>query len=149
MDIEAIAPTAAAAMATVIIEPEIRRRIMSSSYSRGRYCNGSSSTPTKSVALSLNSRVGTLSLCKCGFGHALSAHQPRGGIVPFNAARLVINSVLLLVLPAEILLYRPWPRPHGWIFDSDDVFECVRPGARPALQQVQIFPRTLVIGLWS
>jgi hypothetical protein len=31
MDIETIAPSAAAAMATVIIEPEIRRRIMSSS----------------------------------------------------------------------------------------------------------------------
>src|SRR5579863_2297935 len=81
-----------------------------------------------------NSWVGTFSLGKGGLCHALSPHQPRGSVVSLDATRLVINSVLIVALPGELLFDGPGPSPHGWIFDGDDVFESVRPGASPALQ---------------
>src|SRR5262245_16888960 len=72
--------------------------------------------------------------------------QPRQAEVSFDAARLVINSVLLLALPGELLLDRPRPRPHGRIFYRDNVRKRLWPGARPALDQVQVFARALEIG---
>src|SRR5207245_9079770 len=92
-------------------------------------------------------RIGTLSLRKGGLGHALSPHQPRGGIVSFDAARLIINSVLLLALLSELLLDRPRPRPHRRILDRDGVFERARPGPRPAFEQMQVLARALIISL--
>src|ERR1700678_2722715 len=94
----------------------------------------------------LGSRIGTSSLRKGALFHTPSMQQPRQAIVSFDAARLVINSVLLVALPGELLLGRPWPRPHGRIFDRDRVLEGLWPGARPALDQVQVLARPLEIG---
>src|SRR5579862_1589590 len=51
------------------------------------------------------SRIGTSSLCKGGFFRAPSMQQPREPKVSFDAARLVINSVLLVALFGELLLH--------------------------------------------
>jgi hypothetical protein len=55
-------------------------------------------------------RVRTSSLCKGEFFDARAPHQPGQSIVSFVTARLVINPVCLIVLPAELLLDGPWPR---------------------------------------
>jgi hypothetical protein len=75
--------------------------------------------------------------------------QPGEAIVSFDAARLVIGSVFPVALFGELLLDGPWPRPHGRIFDRNDVFERGRPGASPALDHVQVLARPLKIGLWT
>src|SRR5580704_9857784 len=80
------------------------------------------------------------------FFRARSPHQPRKPIVSFDAAGLVIKSVLLIALSRELLLDRPRPHPHGRIFDRDDVFERRRPGAPPTLDQMQVLTRALIIG---
>src|SRR5215470_8545074 len=72
--------------------------------------------------------------------------QPRQAIIPFDAAGLVINSVLLVALPGELLLGGPGLGPHGRIFDRDLVRERLRPGARPPLDQVQVLARAKEIG---
>src|SRR5262245_5799369 len=69
------------------------------------------------------------------------------GIVSLVAAWLVINSVRLFALPDELLRDRPWFRPHGRILDGDNVFEGVRRGPRPALDQMQVLARALKIRL--
>src|SRR2546423_7695598 len=68
-------------------------------------------------------------------------------IVSFDAARLGINSVLLVVLPDEILLGGPRACPHRRVFDRYSVFERGWSGPRPALDQVQAFACTLKVGL--
>src|SRR3984893_15052710 len=83
-------------------------------------------------------RIRTSSLGKSTLFHAPSMQHPREAHVSFDAARLVINSVLLVALPGELLLGGPWPRPHGRIFDRDLVREGLWPAARPALNQVQV-----------
>src|SRR5215475_2200832 len=74
-------------------------------------------------------------------------HDSRETIVSLNAAWLVIKSVIGVALPGELLLGGPRPRPHGRILSGHDVFERRRGGPCPTLHQVQILPRTLVIGL--
>src|SRR5262249_40710411 len=81
------------------------------------------------------------------FFHAPTMYYSRQAIVSLNAAWLVIKSVLGVALPGELLLGGPWPRPYGWIFSGHDVFERRWPRPGPALHQVQVLPRTLVIGL--
>src|SRR5207245_178482 len=93
------------------------------------------------------SRIVTSSLRKGALFHAPSMQQSRQAIVPFDAARLVINSVLIVALPGELLLGGPWPRPHGRIFDRDLVREGLWPGARPALNEVHVLARAEEIGL--
>src|SRR5437870_59253 len=73
--------------------------------------------------------------------------QPREAIVSLDTARLVIKSVLLVALPGELLLDGPGPSPHRRIFDRDDVFKRGRAGARPALEQMQVLARALIIRL--
>src|SRR5438105_14826180 len=73
--------------------------------------------------------------------------QPWETEVAFEAARLGINSVLLVALPAELLLDGPGLGPHGRIFDRNLVGERLRPGARPALNEVQVLARAKEIGL--
>src|SRR5262245_33413751 len=68
-------------------------------------------------------------------------------IVSFDAARLVIEPVVLVALPCEVLPDGPGPGPHGRIFDRHDVFKRVRAGPFPALDQVQVLARALIIGL--
>src|SRR5262245_46388881 len=75
--------------------------------------------------------------------------QPGQAEVPFDAARLVIDSVLLVALPGELLLDGPWAGPDGRIFDRDLVREGLWPGARPTFNQVQVLARPLEIGLWT
>src|SRR6202043_4012860 len=65
----------------------------------------------------------TSSLRKGDVFHAPSMQQPRETKVAFEAARLGIQSVLLVALSAELLLDGPRPRPHGLIFDRDLVRE--------------------------
>src|SRR5439155_10246799 len=72
---------------------------------------------------------------------------PRQTIISFDATRLVVDPVVLLALPAELLLGGPWPRPHGGIVDRDNVFNRVRPNPSPALDQMQVLARALKIGL--
>src|SRR5262249_37197894 len=73
--------------------------------------------------------------------HAPSAQEPRQAIVSFDAARLVINSVLLVALPGELLLGRPGPGPRGRIFDRDLVLKAPAPGPLPALNPMQVLAR--------
>src|SRR5580704_2336786 len=94
----------------------------------------------------LGSRIGTSSLGKGALFRAPSMQQPRQAVISFDAARLVIDSVLLVTLPGELLLGGPWPRPHGRIFHHDLVFEGLWSGARPALDEVQVLARPLEIG---
>jgi hypothetical protein len=63
---------------------------------------------------------------------------PGEGIVSFDAARLVVNPVLLIAPLAELLLDLPWQNPHGRVFDGDGVLKRGWPGARPTLDQVQV-----------
>src|SRR5215470_18911521 len=136
--------TAAAAMA-VSVEPDNRSRTMVSPYLRLMLL--------KRIGLKLNtlyavasSRIRTSSLRKGKLFDASSVHVPREAKVSFDAARLVIDSVRLIVLPGELLLGRPWPSPHGRILDGDLVCKRGGPGPRPALDQVQVLPRALKIG---
>src|SRR5262249_60802208 len=69
------------------------------------------------------------------------------GIVSLVAARLVIDSVRLFALPDELLRDRPGLRPHGRIVNRDHVLEGIRPGPRPALNQMQVVARALKIRL--
>src|SRR5262245_32094037 len=75
--------------------------------------------------------------------------QSRKTIVAFEAARLGINPVLFIALLAELLADGPGPRPHGRVFDRDLVGERLWPGARPALDEVQVLSRSEGIGLWT
>src|SRR5262249_9553981 len=70
--------------------------------------------------------------------HASTTEQSREAIVPFNAAWFVIGAVLLVALLQELLLDGPGPRPHRRIFDRHDIFERVRSGPCPTLDQMQI-----------
>src|SRR6266446_1293774 len=146
MDAEMTALTAAAAMATHIIEPENRSRMMVS------LCLQLPSLQRIWIAVRdfyavLGCRIRTSSLRKGELFEASSMQQPREAIVSFDAARLVINSVLLVALPDELLLGGPWPGPHGRIFDGHGIFKRGRSGPRPALDQMQVLPRALIIGL--
>src|SRR5262249_30206070 len=89
----------------------------------------------------------TSSLRKGELFRARSPHQSRQTVVSFDAARLIIKSVLLVALPGELLADRPGLRPHRRIFDRGNVLKRGRPGARPALDQMQVLARALVVRL--
>src|SRR5260370_34146085 len=95
----------------------------------------------------LGCRIGTSAFRKGALFRAPSVQQSRQAIVSFDAARLVIDSVLLVALPGELLLGGPGPSPHNRIFARDLVREGLRPGARPALNEVQVLARSKHIGL--
>src|SRR5260370_13468946 len=86
------------------------------------------------------SRIGTLPLHKGALVHSPRMQQSHKPIVRIDAARLDVESVLLIALFGEVLLDGPRPRPNGRIFDRDLVLEGVRPGALPALDEMQILP---------
>src|SRR5690348_17658824 len=92
------------------------------------------------------SRIGPSSLGKGTLFHPPAVQQSRQAEVSLDAARLVINSVLLVALLGELLLDGPWTRPHGGIFDGHFVFEGLWPGAGPALDEVHVFARAEEIG---
>ncbi len=101
----------------------------------------------KSPDVVLGCRIRTSSLRKGKLFHAPPVQQPWQAIVSFDAARLIINSVLLVALLSELLLDSPRLYPHGRVLDGDLVFEGVGAGPRPALDQVQVLARALKIGL--
>src|SRR5258708_11413393 len=68
-------------------------------------------------------------------------------MVSFDAARLGIYSVFLVVLPDEILPGSPGPRPRRRILDRYGIFKRVRAAPRPPLDHVKILARPLKIGL--
>src|SRR5215831_2064318 len=92
-------------------------------------------------------RIRPSSLRKGSLFHPPAMHDSRETIVSLNAARLVEKSVLGVALSGELLLGGPRPSPNGRIFGGHHVFERRRPGPCPMLHQVQVLPRTLVIGL--
>src|SRR5215469_1327812 len=73
-------------------------------------------------------RIRTPSVCKGELLHPPAMQQPREAKVSFGAARLVIEPVLLVALPGELLPDAPGPGPHRGIFDGHDVFERGRGG---------------------
>src|SRR5262249_19222354 len=73
--------------------------------------------------------------------------QPGQAVIALDAARLVIYPVLRFALLGELLLGGPRPRPNGRILGRDLVIERSRSRPRPAFDQVQVFARTLEIGL--
>src|SRR5262245_9477233 len=90
--------------------------------------------------------IGTASLRKGGVFHAPSMQQPRETIVAFDAARLGIDTVLLVALLREFLFESPRPRPHSRIFDCDLVGEGLWTGTGPALDKVEVLARSKNIG---
>src|SRR5216684_2552107 len=74
------------------------------------------------------SRIDASSLRKGEIIHPVSVKQPRETIVSFDAARLGVYSVFLVVLPNEFLLGRPGPGPHRRILDRYGIFERRRVG---------------------
>src|SRR5262249_39276481 len=92
-------------------------------------------------------RMRTPSLGKGELFRTRSPHQSRQTVVSFDAAGLVIKSVLLIALPAELLADSPGLGPHRRFFDRGNVLERGRPGARPPLDQMQVLPRALKVRL--
>src|SRR5580704_14876135 len=86
------------------------------------------------------SRIGTSSLGKGELFNAPAMQQAWEAEVTFDAARLVIEAVLLLALLRVIFLGGPWPRPHGRVFDGHGVFDRCWRGARKALDDMQVLP---------
>src|SRR5882724_9450434 len=112
--------TAAAAMATVIIEPENLSRMTVSSWLLFLLLQRIRISPSGCVVL--GQRIRPASLGKLAVLLARRLHHGRKAEVSFDAARLVINSVLLVALLGELLLDGPRTRPHGRIFDGRRVF---------------------------
>src|SRR5882672_5576383 len=107
MDMEMVAPTAAAAMVTVIIERKYRWRMMVSFCLQSTLLQRIIFDAHKVRGVVFCRRVRTSTLRKGEFFHARSPHQPREAIVSFDAARLVVKSVLRVALFGELLLDGP------------------------------------------
>jgi hypothetical protein len=105
--------------------------------------------PLRGFTLSLSGscRVRASPLRNGALFHASSVQHTRKAVVSFDATGLVINPIFLIALPGEVLLDRPWPRPHGRVFDRDNVFERSWSGACPAFDHMQILARPVIIGL--
>src|ERR1700732_2761700 len=146
MDAAMTAPTAAAAMATVMVETENRSSM------RVSFCPAV--VLLERILLNAHEisgvvfcrRVRASSLRKGELFQARRQHHRRVRVVPFDAAGLGINSVFLVALPGELLLDGPRPGPHGRILDGRDVFERGRAAPGPALDQMQVLARPLNIG---
>src|SRR5258708_30216293 len=143
------APRAAAASGTVIIEPERRSSMMVSLCLQLRVLQRIGFGAPEVRGAVFCCRVGASALRKGKLFQARSPQQPRKTIVSFDAARFGIKSVLLVTQLDEVLLGGPRACPHGRIFDGDGVLERVWPGPGPALDEVQVLPRALIIGLWT
>src|SRR5438445_11928781 len=114
MDTERIALTAAAAMATVIIERRNQSRMMVSLFPCSGYrttwlielilCKGHNT-----LHVVAGCRIRTSSFRKGALFHAPSTQQPREAIVSLDAARLVINPVAVPALPGRLCLVRTQP----------------------------------------
>src|SRR5215471_7682066 len=126
MDAETTAPSAAAAIATVIVEPKRRSSI-------------EGPPPSFGLPLRLPQRIvfypheirGPVPCCgvraarlrKRKLFHARSPQQPRQTVISLDAARLSIHSILLVAQLNVILLGSPRAYPHGRIVNCHSVFE--------------------------
>src|SRR5215471_5834793 len=99
------------------------------------------------VRIVYGDRIGTSPFRKSGLFNAPSMQKSRESVVAFNAAWFGINPVLLVALLAELLVDGPRSGPHRRILERDLVGERRRPGARPALDEVQVLPRPEGIGV--
>src|SRR5262249_50883784 len=90
--------------------------------------------------------IGTATLRKREIFDPASVEQTGKALIAFDAARLGVESVLSVTLSGEFLLDGPGPGPNGRIFDRDLVGEGHRPRARPALHEMQVLARALVVG---
>src|SRR5262249_18272911 len=88
----------------------------------------------------LGCRIRASTLRKRLILNAGSPQQPGEAVISLDAPRLVINSVLLIALLGELLLYGPWSRPYRLIFDGHDVHERSWSGPRRAFNQMQVLP---------
>src|SRR5215468_4695789 len=147
MDAETTAPMAAAATATVIIELKDRPRMIVSSCLQLMSLQRIVFNAHKIRGAVFCRRVRASALRIGEFFHARSPHKARETIVSFDAAWLVIKSVVLVALPGELLLDGPSPSPHRRIFDGHDIFKRGWSDPRPALDQVQVLKRPLKVGL--
>src|SRR6267378_3742792 len=123
IDTEMTALTAAAAIATVIIELENRSRTMVSFYCFLASLQRILFNAHEIRGVVFCGRVRPSSLRKSEVFHARSQQQRRERIVSFDAARLVIRFVFLVALFGELLFDGPRPSPHGRILDCDGVLE--------------------------
>src|SRR5262245_9293355 len=158
IEAEMIAPTDAAAMATVSMESAKRSRMRASLFFISSFLCALfkprslllervlfNAYEIRSVVL--GGRVRTAALGISELFHSRSQHQRWMTIIAFDTARLVIDAVLLLALPGVLKLGRPGLCPHGRIVNGDDIFKRVGAGARPALDEMQILARPQHVGL--
>src|SRR5580704_630935 len=144
---ETTAPTAAVVIATRMIESEKRSRIGVSCWLAVGLLERVLLDAHEVGGIVLGGRTRTASLCE---RQVLDPRRPQHGrerIVSFDAARLVVDPVLLLALSGELLADGPGSRPYGRVLDGHHVFERVRAGPGPALDQVQVLTRALNVGL--
>src|SRR5262245_19931043 len=71
-------------------------------------------------------------------GTTQKARQP---VVALVTARLGVNPILLIRLPVERVLDRPWPRPCRGVLHRGHVFDGVRAGPCIALHDMHIAAR--------
>src|SRR5690349_4445932 len=115
-----MAPSAAAATATVTSEPENRSSI-----------DGLLAVLLERILLNahevrgvvLGGRVGAMPLRERKVLHAGRLHHRREREISLQAARLVIDPVGLVALAGPFLLDGPGPRPHGRVLDHRHVFQ--------------------------
>src|SRR5215467_2303284 len=91
--------------------------------------------------------IGTPSLSKGKLLDARSMQQSWEPKDSFDAARLVIKPVLLVVLLGELFPGGPGLGPYGRVLDPHLVFERGRPRPRPSLDEVKVLTRALKVSL--
>src|SRR2546423_13981501 len=109
MDVATMAPTAAAAMATIIIERKDRSRMNVSFSLQWTLLQWIVFDAHKIGGDVFGGGVRTFAFRKVELLRAQSVHQSRQTVISFVAARLVIDPVLLVALPRGLLLYGPGP----------------------------------------
>src|SRR2546430_12146650 len=157
MEAEMTAPTEAAAMATVSMEiaKRSRMRVLPDLFGALRHRLLVRSLLLQRIVFNahevrgvvLGRRVWAAPLDIGQLFHARSPKQARMAIVAFDAARLVVEPVVLVALPREILLGGPGPGPHRRILDRHGIFERIGTSAPPALDQMKVLASALVVGL--
>src|SRR5215470_18134834 len=85
--------------------------------------------------------IRTTSLRKRKVFHPPSMEQTGKALIAFDAARLGVESILLVTLSREFLLDGPGPGPHSRIFDRDLIGKGHWPRARPSLNEMQVLAR--------
>src|SRR5262245_23384584 len=69
---------------------------------------------------------------------ACSEEHARQAVVPFVTPGLVVDSIRSLVLPGQLLLNPPRPRPRRRVLDGDGVFDRVAVDSGPALHEMKV-----------